>query len=97
MHEFPDVFAYPHSTTTKPYHEDALHRVDAADSAPEQPPFEVIKTKDGEEVHVSRPTYSSVSVPGAAAMTAPFPQQVHKLVACPFAGAGGTATRLRPA
>lgn len=61
VREFPDVFAYPRHTTTRPAHEDALYRVDAADSPPEQVEFEVIKTKDGEEVKMSRPTFTSVS------------------------------------
>ncbi|GFR43730.1 hypothetical protein Agub_g4841 [Astrephomene gubernaculifera] len=67
VHEFPDVFAYPRYTTTKPYHEDALYRVDAAERPPEQPAWEVIKSKDGEDVHVSRPTFTSVSAAEFAA------------------------------
>ncbi|EFJ40819.1 adenylate kinase [Volvox carteri f. nagariensis] len=59
VHEFPDVFAYPRYTTTKPHHEEALYRVDAPEP-PEQPQWEVIKSKDGEDVHVSRPTHASV-------------------------------------
>ncbi|GLC37755.1 Adenylate kinase [Pleodorina starrii] len=61
VHEFPDVFAYPRFTTTLPAHEDALYRVDAAERPPEQQAWEVIKSKDGEDVHVSRPTHTCVS------------------------------------
>ncbi|GIL93290.1 hypothetical protein Vretimale_15687 [Volvox reticuliferus] len=60
VREFPDVFAYPRHTTTKPHHEEALYRVDAPDP-PEQPQWEIIKSKDGEDVHVSRPTHTSIT------------------------------------
>ncbi|PNH05620.1 Adenylate kinase, chloroplastic [Tetrabaena socialis] len=60
VHEFPDVFAYPRYTTTCPYHEDALYRVDVGDIVPEQTEFELVRTRDGEEIRMSRPTYTSV-------------------------------------
>lgn len=68
VREFPDVFAFPRATTTRPLNEDALYRTDVppgSGEAEQQQAFEIMTTKDGEQVEVSRPTYESVPVAGA--------------------------------
>lgn len=52
VHEFPDVFAFPRYTTTKPDNDEALYRVDAPDPSsipPEEPEVAIVA---GEEMEI---------------------------------------------